>query len=430
MSKHPKGLMILFFTDMWERFSYYGMNSILVLFLVSDIRGGFGWDDGKALTLLGVYSMMVYMMSIPGGMIADRFLGQRKAVMIGGALLCAGHLMMAWPARWTFYTALGLLVLGVGLLKPNITTLVAGLYPEGDPRQDSGFTIYYMGANLGSLMAIILISYVGEKIDWHLGFSIAGLGMVLGQSVFIYGQKHLTQTGKPPVKKSSEQTRHPFSPQEKDRIKVLGLVFLVMVVFCIAFEQAAGLLTLYAAQYTDRNLWGFEVPASMFRAFNAGFILIFGSVVAGFWIRISRDRVIPSLFKMGVGIAIVGLGYLFMVGASFQRTDSGQSAMYWLIGTYLMHTLGELCLAPVALSFMTRLAPKRMMATVMGLFWAVWGLSNLAASQIGKLADTFGELAIFLGLLIFCVLFGLLLVSLSRWITTYTHGADIHTSGE
>jgi POT family proton-dependent oligopeptide transporter len=249
---HPIGLAVLFFTEMWERFSYYGMRAILVLYLVdSTTTGGLGWTNGEALKLYGWYTMLVYLMSVPGGIIADRFIGQRKAVMAGGLLLVAGHSLMAYTEIWAFYTALALIILGVGLLKPNISSLVGGLYTKKDPRRDAGFTLFYIGINVGAFLSALIVGYVGEKVGWHYGFAIAGIGMVLGQIVFAYGQKHLKGVGAAPESGELETTQtkaarnKPFTKEEKDRLKVLFISFAIVIVFWAAFEQAGGLISIY-----------------------------------------------------------------------------------------------------------------------------------------------------------------------------------------
>jgi len=428
MSRHPKGLIILFFTELWERFSFYGMKVLLVLFLVSDERGGFGWSNDSALSLLGIYMMMVYVMSIPGGILADRVFGQRRSVLIGGALLCVGHGMMVIPAVWSFYTALVFIVCGVGLLKPNISTMVGSLYSQNDPKREEGFTIFYMGINLGSFIATLLVAYVGERIGWHLGFSLAGIGMLLGQIVFVLGRKHLHGVGEfVPTKAVAEEPRHSFSPTQKDRIKVILISLIVVFVFWVSFEQASGLLTLYTKQYTNRVVLGWEIPTSMFQSLNAGFILLFGTAVAGFWARrAKRGARSSTLFKMGIGTIILGLGYVFMIGASLERSSSlsGQSALFWLATTYLFHTIGELCLSPVALAFITRVSPKRIVGTMMGLFWAATGLANFFAAQVGRLAGNLGEMAIFGGLIAFCTIMGSLLALFSGRLNRLTHGYE------
>lgn len=439
---HPKGLMILFFTEMWERFSYYGMRGILVLFLVSTTNGGYGWTNEEALELYGTYTMFVYLMSIPGGILADKVFGQKKAVIIGGFTLVAGHLLMAYPPEWAFYTALCLIVVGTGLLKPNISTMVGGLYTEGDNRRDSGFTIFYMGINLGALLASLIVGYVGERYGWHYGFSLAGFGMILGQIVFIWGRKFLHGVGNLTKGEKSEDRiftkdtakAHAgflgFSRSEWDRIIVILISFIIVLVFWASFEQAGGLMNLYALQYTDRFVFGWEVPTAWLQGLNSFFILTFGGIVASIWIALAkRGKNPPSIFKMGLGTAVLGLGFIFMVFASLQRNSSadGLSSLHWLVFAYLFHTLGELALSPVSLSFITKVAPKRIVASMMGLYFAVTGLGNKLASVIGIWAQRLGELEIFMAIAGFTIVLGIILMLLTRKINKLTHGREDNT---
>lgn len=434
---HPKGLMILFFTEMWERFSYYGMRGILVLFLVSTTKGGYGWTNEEALGLYGIYTMMVYLMSIPGGILADKVLGQKKAVIIGGFTLVAGHLLMAYPPVWAFYTALALIVAGTGLLKPNISTMVGGLYREGDQRRDSGFTIFYMGINLGALLASIIVGYVGERYGWHYGFSLAGFGMVLGQLVFIWGRKYLKGVGNLEKKEKSRDrifTKEEgaaangflgFNKNEWDRIIAILISFIIVLVFWASFEQAGGLMNLYALEYTDRVIMGWEVPTAWLQGLNAFFILTTGGIIAAIWIALAkRGKNPPSIFKMGLGTAILGIGFIFMVFASLERNAEGLSSLHWLVFAYLFHTLGELALSPVSLSFITKVAPKRIVASMMGLYFAVTGLGNYLASLIGIWAQRLGELEIFAYIAGFTIFLGIILMLLTRKINKLTHGAE------
>ena len=283
---HPVGLFILFFTELWERFSYYGMRAILVLFIVDSVQnGGMGWTDENALALYGWYTMLVYLMSVPGGILADRALGQKKTVFLGGVLLVLGHSILAVPTDWAFFMGLSLIVLGVGGLKANISTMVGGLYRPGDPARDKGFTIFYIGINIGAASASLLVAYVGEKIGWHYGFGLAGIGMLIGQIVYMAGQKYLKGVGDyVQSEKSSDGVKaKPLTKIEKDRIVVLLISFLIVIVFWGAFEQAGGLLNLYAKQKVDRSIGGFVIPAGWFQAANPIFIIIFGTVVAAFW---------------------------------------------------------------------------------------------------------------------------------------------------
>lgn len=432
MLGHPKGLFILFLTEMWERFSFYGMKAILVLFLVSNVNGGLGWEKNQALELYGWYNMLVYAIGIFGGIIADKFLGQKKSVMVGGFLLCAGHFLMAFPPIWAFYTALGLIIAGVGMLKPNVSTMVGGLYDEKDPKREQGFTYFYMGINLGAFLSTLIVGYVGEKIGWHYGFALAGIGMLIGQITFLYGQRHLTTVGNF-IKKEDikEERKEPLTKIEKDRLLVVAISFFIVLIFWMAFEQAGGFMTLYTDEYTDRNLLGlFEVPASIVQSLNPLFILLFGPAVAAYWFkRAQKGQRSSTIFKMSIGTIIMGLGFLFMVAASMQKQVDGttivqKSSLYWLAFAYLFHTIGELCLSPVALSFITRLAPPHLVARVMGLYFAVTGFSGYLASKIGQQAEKFGDFNVFAGLTGFSVLVGLVFIVFDKKLTSLTHGID------
>ena len=446
---HPIGLYVLFFMELWERFSYYGMRAILTLYMLAKVSSenpGLGWDEGKALAIYGWYTMLVYVASVPGGIIADKILGQKKSVLVGGWLLVAGHGILSIEQEWAFYGGLLVIVLGVGLLKPNVSTMVGGLYKEGDPRRDKGFSIFYIGINIGAALAGIVVGLVANEYGWHYGFGLAAVGMVLGQLVYVYGQKFLKQVGNPPDKNDIDEnsvsindmfkrmlnTKKSLSVVSllvtisivfplvfmdtevvayivfflflsvvvgfmmtvfedlenkiaKDRFLVLLLSFLIVIVFWGAFEQAGGLLNIYAQQKTDRTLGGFEIPAAFFQSLNPAYIILFGIPVALFWQRIkNKGKEASSIFKMAIGVIIMGLGFLFMVFATLQYDQVGSSAIYWLVFAYLLHTIGELSASPVALSFITKLAPLRYGALMMGLYFAATGLGNKVAGIIGE----------------------------------------------
>ena len=429
---HPKGLFVLFFTEMWERFSYYGMRAILVLYLVTqttDANPGLGWTTAEALALYGWYTMLVYVASIPGGWIADRLIGQKKSVLIGGLTLCVGHGILAVEQMWAFYSGLGLIIAGVGLLKPNISTMVGGLYKAGDTRRDRGFTIFYIGINIGAFLSSLIVGYIGEVHGWHYGFGLAGIGMLLGQIVYMAGQKHLIEVGNllKDTANLEEKAKYnqPLTHIEKDRIKVLLLSFLIVIVFWGAFEQAGGLMNIYTLEKTNRVIAGMTIPASVFQSLNALFIILLGTTVAGYWVkRSSKNKEASSLFKMGVGTMIMGLGFLFMTGAAAQFEANGSSAMYWLVFAYLFHTIGELCASPVALSFITKLAPVKYGSIMMGTYFAMTGFGNKLAGFLGESASELGEYVIFTGIAIFCVIFGLLILSLLKKLKKLTHGAE------
>ncbi|WP_299111078.1 peptide MFS transporter [uncultured Winogradskyella sp.] len=483
----PIGLYILFLTEMWERFSYYGMRALLVLYMttatIGDDRGaGLGWTSKEALALYGWYTMLVYVMSIPGGMIADKLIGQKKAVLVGAIILCLGHGVLVLTDIWAFYTGLGLVILGVGLLKPNISTMVGGLYKEGDIRRDKGFSIFYIGINLGSLLATLIVGLVVKEWGWHAGFGLAGIVMVLGLINYVYGQKYLTHVGNfvAPSKDDPEEISYGKlygklatsstqlvitvilailsgmgwyylgwgygllflfltaiaallmmiykdldSQAYKDRFLVLLLSFIMVIIFWGAFEQAGGLMNLYTETNTDRMLFGWEVPTVMFQSLNAGFIIIFATIVAGYWAkRKLKGKEASSLFKMALGIIIMGFGFLFMVFAAMEFEKSGSSSMLWLVLAYLFHTIGELCISPVALSFITKLAPLKYASLMMGVYFAATGLGNKVAGIVGESATDFGEKTIFAGILIFTVIVGGLFIAILKPLKRLTHGVE------
>ena len=429
---HPKGLFVLFFTEMWERFSYYGMRAILVLYLVTQTTGdnpGLGWTSGEALALYGWYTMLVYVASIPGGWIADRLIGQKKSVLIGGLTLCLGHSILAVEQMWAFYSGLGLIIAGVGLLKPNISTMVGGLYEQGDIRRDKGFTIFYIGINIGAFLSSLIVGYVGEVHGWHYGFGLAGIGMLLGQLVYMTGQKHLIHVGNLLTKtenpEEKEKYNQPLTKIEIDRVKVLLLSFLIVIVFWGAFEQAGGLMNIYTLEKTNRVIAGMTIPASVFQSLNAAFIILLGTSVAGYWAtRSSKNKEASSLFKMAVGTMIMGTGFFFMSAASAEFDTNGSSAMYWLVLAYLFHTIGELCASPVALSFITKLAPVKYASIMMGVYFAMTGFGNKLAGFLGESASDLGEFVIFTGIATFCIAFGLLIIVFKKQLNALTHGAE------
>ena len=487
---HPVGLYYLFFTELWERFSYYGMRAILVLYLVAQTGGdnpGLGWSNESAIALYGWYTMFVYVATIPGGLLADKILGERKSVMIGGLLLCIGHSVLAIENITAFYTGLAFIVLGVGCLKGNISSMVGGLYKKlSNDKRDMGFYIFYMGINIGAAAASLIVGYVGEEHGWHYGFGLAGIGMAIGQLFYWRGQKYLSHVGnviKVDEKSSGttnlitkifEKTNSTLgffltialglsiylywgswsygllvtglafavgiaiviyndgSKIEKDRILVTYIAFLMIIVFWGAFEQAGGLLNLYAKQKTNLVLTeNFTVPASWFQSLNAIFIIIFASLVGSFWVWWqNKGNEYSGIFKMAIGVIIMGWGFFFMSAASgeVQYGNSGEivekSAMYWLVLAYFFHTIGELCASPVALSFITKLSPARWSAFMMGAYFAVTGLGNKVAGLIGENASELGEYWTFTGIAIFCTLFGLLFLFLVKPLKRLIHNAE------
>ena len=394
---HPIGLYILFFTELWERFSYYGMRALLTLYIATSataIDPGLGWSNKDSIWLYGWYTMLVYVAAIPGGWLADKFLGQKKTVMLGGFLLCIGHLVLAIPGTTAFFSGLLLIILGVGGLKPNISTMVGGLYKKGDIRRDSGFTIFYIGINIGAFLSSIIVGLVAFKYGWHYGFGLAGVGMLLGQTVFIVGQKYLKHVGNFLGNSGNladkEAMKKPLDKIEKDRVIVLLISFLIVVVFWGAFEQAGGLMNLYTDAKVDRGIsigtWT-EIPAAVFQSLNAGYIIIFGTLIGGFWIWWKKQgKESSSIFKMAIGTIIMGFGYVFMMFASKEASLEafGKAAMFWVFLAYLFHTIGELCTSPVSLSFITKLAPVKYASIMMGVYFAATGFGNKLAGSIGE----------------------------------------------
>ncbi len=482
---HPVGLYVLFFTEMWERFSYYGMRALLVLYMTANSahENGIGleWTEKEAIALYGWYTMLVYVASIPGGIIADKLIGQKKAVLYGAIILCMGHGILAIDAVWAYYTGLGLVITGVGLLKPNISTMVGGLYKPGDIRRDKGFNIFYIGINLGSLLATMTVGLVVAEWGWHAGFGLAGIAMLAGLVVYVWGQKHLTHVGNllPEEERKTEASipqlfsnlmktttqlyitiglllvsafgwykldwayglllifitgvvamlmmiyRDLESQIFKDRFLVLLLSFIMVIIFWGAFEQAGGLMNLYTDSKTDRVLFGWTVPTVMFQSLNAGFIILFATGVASIWAkRKLKSKEASSIFKMAVGIIIMGLGFVFMVFAAMEYEKNGSSSMIWLVMAYLFHTIGELCLSPVALSFITKLAPVKYASLMMGVYFAASGLGNKVAGIVGEAASEFGEYTIFLGITFFTVIIGLLFIAILKPLKRLIHGAE------
>ena len=374
--------------------------------------------------------MLVYVAGIPGGWLADKVLGQKKTVMLGGALLVLGHSILAIDNITAFYTGLGFIILGVGGLKPNISTMVGGLYRSDDNRRDIGFKIFYMGINIGAFLSAIIIGGIGEVYGWHYGFGLAGIGMLLGQIVFMWGQKYLVGIGDYIGKQDnpdSEKMNKPLTSIEKDRVKVLLLSFLIVVVFWGAFEQAGGLMNIYAFEKTNRVISSinFEVPATWFQSLNAGFIVLFAVAVGKFWAWWkSLGRESALLFQMAVGVIIMALGFAVMSEAALEFERNGSSAMYYLVLAYLLHTLGELCTSPTAMALITKLAPVKYASIMMGTYFACTGFGNKLAAELGEWAQSAGEYEIFLGIFIFCTIFGLLVIALMKPLKRLTHGLD------
>ncbi|HVD61039.1 MAG TPA: peptide MFS transporter [Gemmatimonadaceae bacterium] len=386
---HPRGLALLFLVEMWERFSYYGMRALLVLYLVNALK----WDTARASNLYGSYTSLAYITPLLGGYLADRFLGTRRSLVIGGILIACGHFSLALTGTATFYLGLALVIMGTGFFKPNVSTMVGQLYPEGDSRRDGGFTLFYMGINLGAFLAPLICGYLGERVGWHYGFGAAGVGMVLGLALYLWGRdKYLPGigVGAPAARKLHVETSAR-SADDKKRVAALVIVVLFVVAFWSAFEQSGSSMNLFADKNTNRMVGSFLIPASWFQTVNAGFILLLAPLFAFMWRRLSSAGREPSTpMKMVFGLALLGIGFLFMVIGGRLADAGALVSPFWLIATYFLHTTGELCLSPVGLSYVTKVAPLRLASVLM----AGWFLANGAGNKIaGSLAALSGSMS-------------------------------------
>ena len=436
--RHPAGLYTLFFTEMWERFSYYGMRALLVLYMIDKVDG-LEISQESATAIYGLYTALVYLVALPGGWIADRLLGSQKSVLYGGVLIAAGHFTLAVPSTTAFVIGLMLIVFGTGLLKPNISVMVGQLYPQGGSRRDAGFTIFYMGINLGAFFGPLVCSYLGERINWHLGFGAAGVGMVVALIIFLATRHLLGEAGLHPAHGAGGQQRSnfvpwliiatgvatavlitalmiqgriPFDPVwlskssrnviigigglyllgvfvlgrlsglEFRRMCVLVLLLLACAMFWSGFEQAGSSLNIFAKDYTFLSIPGskLEIPAGWFQSLNPFFIIVLGPVAASLWVTLARRGQDPSIpGKFGWGLILLGLGFLIIYAGSRTLATTPKVWPTWLICTYLVHTIGELCLSPVGLSAVTKLAPQRFQGQLMGMWFLSTSLGNLIA---------------------------------------------------
>ncbi len=425
---HPPGLFMLCTTEMWERMSYYGMRALLVLYMVDNTKGGFGWTKAEALSIYGTYTGLVYLTPFFGGLIADNFLGQRRAVTLGGILMMIGHFLMAVPGVTAFYTALGFLIVGNGFFKPNISTMIGGLYRPGDARRESAFTFFYMGINIGAFLAPLVCGTLGEKIGWHYGFGAAGVGMGIGLTVFLLTQRRfLGNVGLSPKDQASAgvPATEPFTTEHMHRLLVIFILGLFVIFFWAAFEQAGGLMNLYTDSKVDRVVGGFEVPTSWLQAVNPFFIVVFGPVLAAFWALLRKRSLEPtSAPKMAIGLLLLSFGFVLMMGASKDSDAHGKAALWWVVGAYFFHTIGELCLSPVGLSMVTKLAHARVVSAMMGVWFLANAIANKLSGVIGAYSETLGEYQLFVYIVVATAIAGIVLLALSMPLKWLTHGAD------
>lgn len=454
---HPKGLFLLFGTEMWERMSYYGMRGIFVLYLVA-FASNFGWDmayfgidpssasaaddysaalQSNALGILGTYAMLVYITPVLGGWMADNVWGQRKSIIVGGILMMLGQFALGTPhglipgLELTFlYLGLALLIFGNGFFKPNISTMVGDLYEDGDKRRDAAFTIFYMGINLGSILGYMVVGTIGEKIDYQYGFIAAGIGMLLGVILqLVMSNKYLGDIGVEPSakQKAGDQaaSNKPLTPEERDRVKVILIMSFFTIIFWAGFEQAAGSMNLFAKYKTDLVFFGWEMPASWLQSVNPLFIIIMAPMFAALWLRMGEAEP-NSPKKFSLGMFFLGLGFISMCGAALQIGDDANAKAHviWLVLAYVFHTMGELCLSPIGLSMVSKLAPLKFTSLLMGMWFFFSGLGNKVAAEIGKLVGEAGPMATFGGVAIMAFVAGILLFLLSDKLVDWMHGAE------
>ncbi|MVP01665.1 peptide MFS transporter [Paenibacillus lutrae] len=442
--KHPPGLYLLFLTEMWERFSYYGMRALLVLYLTASlVSGGLGFEEQTAYMVYGIYTGACYFTPTIGGYLSDRFLGRRMAITIGGVIMAIGNfLLFAEQSQWGLYTGLALLIIGNGFFKPNISTLVGELYSENDKRRDSAFTIFYMGINLGALFAPLLTGYLAEDLfkttvdgtihyGYRYGFLAASLGMVLGQVIFtLFSPRYLGNIGKEPVGKaasadgSSQTSKTPLTPLEKRRTAVIVILASFVVFFWAGFEQAGSSLTIYTNRFVDREVFGMEIPTSWFQSVNPFFIILLAPLVSMLWTRLARskrgDLSVPV--KMAIGMIMLGLGYMVLLTAVSQTGEDPESVqrranLLFIVFTYLFHTLGELFLSPVGLSMVSRIAPAKLASLLMGVWLASTGVANILGGQLASFTKTLGYFEVFALIGTMAIVLGSILLVFSRKIT-------------
>ena len=457
INKYPSSLSTLFFTEMWERFSYYGMRALLVLYLVNSLN----YSESDALHIYAVYTGLVYLTPLIGGYLADRFLGTQKSIFIGGLTMMIGHFLMAFPDY--LYLAIGMLIIGNGYFKPNISSLLGRLYKSNDVRRDSGFSIFYVGINVGAFLAPLIVGYVGETINWHYGFAIAGFGMLAGLIQFYYGQNKIIKedtTQQSRKLKSADwglitiisliniplillilevneminnyffeillalvtfisfyllTRKKQLLPAKEDLKKIvyIGMLSIFVIFFWVGFEQAGGSLTLFANNSVDRNFLGFIIPASFFQSINPLIIILIGPMIANFWLRVDRSKSnINTPQKMGLGLLLLAGGF-FLITLVNNSSDSAIS-LWWLVGVYFLHTLGELCLSPIGLSMVSNVSPKKIASLMMGFWFLSSAVANFMAGKLPGILQA-NNLDLFTFLTVTSIVAGLLLLLISTF---------------
>lgn len=462
---HPPALYLLFFTEMWERFSYYGMRGLLILYLTkSAVAGGLGIAEKTGSLIYGYFTGFVYFTPIIGGWLAERYLGQRRSIFIGGTLMALGQFSLfaqpGFPATMSLFgvvmpvaSVLGLflLMVGNGFFKPNISTVVGKLYEQGDPRRDAAFTIFYMGINVGALFAPLVCGYLAENAfatrhldpatgQWvvdvyafRYAFLAAGIGMVIGQLAFnIVGPRLLGEVGLRPSAAASNgaeaAAKAPLTKEETDRMSVIFIITVLVVFFWAGFEQAGSSLSLYTDKYINREVFGFLIPTSWFQSVNPLFIVLLAPAVAGYWVkRASEGRDFSIPVKMALGMILLGVGFLFMVGAVLERggdiaDTTVKASILWLLATYFFHTIGELCLSPIGLSMVSRLSPVAYTSMLMGVWFLSPFVAQIAGGYIAAYVEEMGALKVFGLIAAFVILAGFVLLAITKKLMYMMHG--------
>ncbi|WP_404340692.1 peptide MFS transporter [Pseudoalteromonas mariniglutinosa] len=470
---HPKGLSTLFFTEMWERMSYYGMRALLVLFMTASLQQeGLGFTVASAAAIYGLYTGAVYFLGLPGGWLADRLFGGQKAVWYGGIVIMCGHIILAIPHEHSFFIGLVFVAIGTGLLKPNISAMVGQLYSSEDERRDSGYAIYYMGINLGSIIGYYVCGYFMENVGWHWAFGAAAVGMGIGLIQYHFTLKNLPEHSAKPANPLTPQGttrawaciaafvvtvagivvaaatgaliinpvviagyvaivftaiffayfgiiyfKGQLSDDEKRRMWALFLVCVASACFWSGFEQAGSSLNLFTRDYTDRLVGSFEIPTAWFQSLNAIFIIVLSPFFAALWINLAKRMITPSYsVKCAIGLIIMASGFLVMFMAAQYAAEGLKVAPYWLVTTYFLHTVGELCLSPVALSAVSRLSPPRFSGQMMGVFVLTYSIGNIIAGLLagGFDPNNVDEIPyLYLQIALFSIGVGIVLVLLS-----------------
>ncbi|WP_405109158.1 peptide MFS transporter [Micromonospora sp. NBC_01405] len=466
---HPRALATLFLTEMWERFSFYGLRAILVLYLTAAVADdGGGLRQSTATAVYGAYNAMVYLMALPGGWVADRLLGARRSVLWGGVTIACGHYVMAIPVGWSVFAGMALIVVGTGLLKPNISTMVGDLYDRDSPRRDAGFSLFYMGINLGGFVAPLITGFLGERINWHLGFAVAAVGMTFGVIQYVIGGRHLGDAGARPADPllgadrrraltrvgvaagalavvlaalavvglftvdtmvnlltattvlvtvgyfTRILTDRELSGTERSRMKAYVWLFVFAASFWLIYDQAGSVLNIFAADRTDRDVFGFTFPASWLQSVNPILIIIGAPLFAWLWLRLGHRVSTPV--KFAVGLVLNGLSFVLMAAAAQAAVGGDLVSPWWLVAVFAIQVAGELSLSPVGLSATTKLAPVKYASQMMGLWFLATAVGDAIGGQVARLAEAWPEPTYFLVFGVASVLLGLSAVMFSRHI--------------